>query len=176
MTTEKLPTSSAPFQLGPGESSEYIAFGPSGSVQTMALRVVATDPDGSDGFRPTPQINLKAGSGAPVPITEFPAEQPIEDADRHIAGSATFLRKKGDTYLVRVSLDGPENDWRVQVVNSDSQARFFQVASLGAAKIRNGGDEQEPPSYCGRFPCACTHHYAFPPAKCPSCGHVAYPA
>ncbi|MEV4174727.1 hypothetical protein [Nonomuraea sp. NPDC049709] len=177
MNSGNFPSSSAPLQLAAGESSQFIDIETTDSNRTMLVRVTAFAPDGhNDGGRP-PLIHLAAGTGPVVEVTEFPETQQVADAENHIAGSATWMRKNLDVYLVRVALDRPGSNWRIQIVNDDSDTRTFQFMSLGGAKIRDESDWPDSDLiYCGSFPCACTRHEGSLTTECPSCGHKSQPA
>jgi hypothetical protein len=177
MNPEHLPTSSAPLQLDAGESSDFLRFETSGSDRMMLLRVVVFGSDGARGAKPPPLIRLRADTGPAVAVTEFPNAQPIVGAENHIVGSATWMRKNFDVYLVQVSLDRPGSSWHIQIMNDDSDAHTFQVVSFGGTRIH---DEDGWPGsdlvYCGAFPCACTRHEGSLTTKCPHCGHKALAA
>ncbi|WP_336215854.1 hypothetical protein [Nonomuraea sp. LPB2021202275-12-8] len=108
--------------------------------------------------------------------TEFPKAQPIVDAANHVAGSATWMRRNFDVYVVRVALDRPGSTWHIQIVNDGSDARAFQIISFGGARIRDDRGWPELDTYCGCFPCACTRHEGTSEMECPHCGHACEPA
>jgi hypothetical protein len=172
MKSETFTASSAPLQLAAGESSEFMDIETSNADQTALIRVTAFPADGrQDGGRP-PLVRLKADAGPTVEVTEFPEEQEVIGAENHTAGSATWMRKNSDVYLVRVALDRPESSWRIQIVNDGPDARMFHFMSVGSTRIRcEGGWPDFDFRYCGSFPCACTRHDGNTTRACTSCGH-----
>lgn len=136
----------------------------------MLLRLVTSGPDGQRGTKP-PLIQLRADMGPPVTVTEFPDAEPVVDAENHIVGSATWMRRNFDVYLVRVSLDRPGSNWQIQVVNDASETRTFQFISLSGARIFAEDGWPGSNVYCGDFPCACTRHEGSLTSPCPHCGH-----
>ncbi|GAA0982342.1 hypothetical protein GCM10009555_052100 [Acrocarpospora macrocephala] len=176
MKSEQLLSSSAPLHLDSGESSHFVGFDTPDSERTMLLRVVDFGHNGSRAPQRPPMIKLKADSGPSVTLTEFPNAQPIVDPDDHVVGSATWLRKEYDVYLVRISLDRPANNWQIQITNDDSTPHAFQIISLGETRIRNANGAPGSNSlYCGHFPCACTIHEGTPTMACPHCNHYGRP-
>ncbi|WP_049577057.1 hypothetical protein [Nonomuraea sp. SBT364] len=125
----------------------------------------------------SPLLRLKADAGPAVEVREFPEERAVVGAGDRVAGSATWMRKNIDVYLLRVSLDRPGSGWGVQIVNDGADARTFQFMGLGGTKIRY---RDEWPGadlvYCGSFPCACTRHDGDLATACSSCGHRSRPA
>ncbi|GAA1666961.1 hypothetical protein GCM10009733_075640 [Nonomuraea maheshkhaliensis] len=172
MKSDTFTASSAPLQLAAGESSEFLDIETSNAGQTALIRVTTFPADGrQNGGRP-PLIRLKADAGPTVEVKEFPEEQEVIGAENRTAGSATWMRKNTDVYLVRVTLDRPESSWRVQIVNDGPDDRMFHFMSFGDARIRGEGDWPDFDfRYCGSFPCACTVHDGNRTTACTSCGH-----
>lgn len=172
MKSDTFTASSAPLQLRAGESSEVMDIETSDTDQAALIRVTTFPADGHQECGSPPLIRLQADAGPTVEVKEFPEEQEVIGSESHTAGSATWMRKRPDVYLVRVTLDRPESNWRIQIVNDGTDARMFHFMTVGDARIRGeGGWPDFDLRYCGSFPCACTRHDGNTTRACTSCGH-----
>ncbi|MEV0385731.1 hypothetical protein [Nonomuraea sp. NPDC050643] len=141
----------------------------------MSLRVIAFGADGSRNAAP-PRIRLQVDTGPPVEATEYPAAQPITDAQNQVAGSAAWMRRDAGVYGVQVALDRPGGTWRIQIENDGADTRAFQIVSLGGAEVRDDDGWPSIDVYCGCHPCACTRHEGDSERECRHCEHACEPA